>query len=49
MSFRYKSGCSIRECTSTEALKEELACAIDKWLQVIGDIMLFNTVIPLRI
>ena len=29
-------------------LKEELAWAIDKQLQVISNIMLFKTVIPLR-
>ena len=29
-------------------LKEELAWAIDKWLQVISNKMLFKTVIPLR-
>ena len=29
-------------------LKEELAWAIDKWLQVISNIMLLETVIPLR-
>ena len=29
-------------------LKEELAWATDKGLQVISDIMLFKTVIPLR-
>ena len=27
-------------------LKEELVWAIDKWLQVISNIMLFKTVIP---
>ena len=31
-----------------KALKEELAWAIDKWLRVIGNIMLFKTVIPPR-
>ena len=29
-------------------LKEELAWAIDKWLQFIRNIMLFKTAIPLR-
>ena len=28
--------------------KEELARAIDEWLQVISYIMLFKTVVPLR-
>ena len=31
-----------------EVFKEELAWTIDKWLQVIGNKMLFKTVIPLR-
>ena len=30
-------------------LKEELAWATDKWLQVISNIMLFKTVIPLKL
>ena len=30
-------------------LKEKLAWAIDKWLQVISDTVLFKTVVPLRI
>ena len=29
-------------------LKEELALAIDKWLWIIGNIMLFKTIIPLK-
>ena len=29
-------------------LQEELAWAIDRWLQVISKIMLFKTVIPLK-
>ena len=29
-------------------LKEELAWVIDKWLQPIGNKMLFKTVVPLR-
>ena len=29
-------------------LKEDLAWAIDKWLQVINNKMLFKTVVPLR-
>ena len=31
-----------------EACKEELTWAVDKWLQVIINIMLFKTVIALR-
>ena len=30
-------------------LKQELAWAIDKWLQVISNAMLFKTVLPLRL
>ena len=33
----------------SRCLKEELALAIDKWLWVISNTMLFKTVIPLRI
>ena len=29
-------------CTCIEPLKEELACAVDKWLQIISTIMLFK-------
>ena len=32
----------------SRCLKGELAWAIDKWLLVISNIMLFKTVIPLR-
>ena len=32
----------------SRCLKEELAWVIDKWLQVISNIMLFKTVITLR-
>ena len=34
--------------TCFEACKEELACAIDKWLWDIINIMLFKTAIALR-
>ena len=34
--------------TSIEVIKKELAWATDKRLQVISNIMLFKTVIPLR-
>ena len=33
---------------ASRRLKEELTWATDKWLQVISNIMLFKTVIPLR-
>ena len=36
--FSYKDGCGIREYTHIETLKEELAWATDKWLQVISNI-----------
>ena len=32
----------------SKSLKEELAWAIDKWLQVAGNEMLFKTIIPQR-
>ena len=40
-----KDGCG---CICIEALKEELAWAIDKQLLDINNMMLFKTVIPLR-
>ena len=47
--FSYKGGCGIRECTLIKAfIKEKLAWAIDKWLWVISNKMLFKAVIPLR-
>ena len=50
MCFSYKGGCGIRECMHVvRNLKEELAWAIDKWLWVISNTVLFKTVIPLRI
>ena len=33
----------------SRCLKQELALAIDEWLWIISNKMLFNTVIPLRI
>ena len=39
--FNYKSGCGIHECILRH-LKEELALAIDKWLQVMSNTMLFK-------
>ena len=41
--FGYKGWCGVHECMSIEALKEELACAVDKRLQVISNKM-FNTI-----
>ena len=46
--FSYKGGCGICGCTHIKMLKKELSWAIDKWLRVIGNIMLFQTVIQLR-
>ena len=41
--FSYKSGYSVRGRTHIEAFKEELAWAIDKWLQeVISNKILFE-------
>ena len=37
--FSYKGGFGICECTRVEALKEELARVIDKWLQIIINTM----------
>ena len=45
----YKGGCGVRERTCIETFKEELCQAIDKWARLIINIMLFKTVIPLRI
>ena len=46
--FSYKGGCGIRELMHIEDLKEELASTIHKRLQVISNIMLFETAIPQR-
>ena len=43
--FSYKNGCGV--CV-LGYLKEELTLAIDKWFQFISNIMLLETVIPLR-
>ena len=45
INFSYKGGCGIHGLTRIEIFKEELAWATDKWLWVIGNIMLFTTVI----
>ena len=44
--FSYKGVCV--GVHVSRRLKEELAWATDKWLQVISNTMLFKTVIPLR-
>ena len=46
--FIYKGGHGICKCIHIEAFKR-VAWAIDKWLQVISNTVLFKTVIPLRI
>ena len=46
--FGYKGGCGV--CVGVHVsrhLKEELAWATYRWLQVLSNIMLFKTVIPL--
>ena len=50
--FGYNGGCAVSECPRIKAfkkIKEELAWAIDKRLRIIINIMLFKTVILLRI
>ena len=47
--FSYKGGCDNVNVCISRYLKEELAWAIDKQLWLITKIMLFKTVIPLRI
>ena len=46
--FSYKGGCGVHGLHVLSRLKGELAWATDKRLQVISNIMLFKTVIPLR-
>ena len=46
--FSYKGGCGVGERMHIKSLKEELAWAIDKRLQVVSNKMLFKIVIPLR-
>ena len=46
--FSYKGGYGILEHTRIEALKEELAWVIDKWLWINSNKVLFKTTIPLR-
>ena len=46
--FSIKVGVVYVSVRISEWLKEELAWAIDKWLQVIYNTMLFKTVIPQR-
>ena len=42
--FSFKGGCGICERTCIKALKEEWVWAIDKWLQLIINKILFKTV-----
>ena len=47
--FNYKGGCGVCQRMHIEEFKRRsLAWAIDKWLQVVSNKMLFNTVMPLR-
>ena len=46
--FSYKGGYGCVGVHIPRRLKEELAWATDKWLQVINNIILFKTVTPLR-
>ena len=46
--FSYKGGSGVHWSMCIKALKEELAWAIDKQLQVTSNKMLFKTVLPLR-
>ena len=48
--FNYKSGCGVRRLNIrvSRHLKEELSWAIDKWLRVINNKMLFKIAVPLR-
>ena len=46
--FSYKGEYGMRGCILIETIKEGLAWATDKQLQVISNIMLFKTVISLR-
>ena len=46
--FSYKGGSGVRRHIHIKAFKKEEAWAVNKWLWVISNIMLFKTVIPLR-
>ena len=46
--FSHKGGCGVHGRTRIEVLKEELTWATYKQFQVISNIMLFKTVIPLK-
>ena len=45
--FSHKGGCGICGQTHTKACKRAAGLATDKWFWVIGNIISFNTVIPL--
>ena len=49
VSFSYKGGYAHVNVHVSRRLKEELAWAIDKWLWVISNLVLFKTAIPLKI
>ena len=46
--FCYKGGSGMQGVHVSRLLKEELAWATDKWLQLISNMMLFKTVVPLK-
>ena len=41
--------CVVMKVHVSKHLKEKLACAIDEWIWLIINTMLFKTVIPIRI
>ena len=47
--FSYKGGCGVHERMFIKTFKEELVWAIDKWLQLIINAMLFKTVTSVKI
>ena len=46
--FSYIGRCGVRYRTHIETFKRRAAWVIGKWLQVIGNKMLFKTVVTLR-
>ena len=49
MRFSYKDGCGVHKRTRIKAFKTRAGLAIDKWLRVISNTMLFKPLVPLRI
>ena len=46
--FSYKVGVTYVNICASKYFKEELAWAVDKWLQLISNKMLFKTIAPQR-